>query len=476
MYTESFVLPSQTGGWGTPIDPMERHRDGDQWWLPGGDGQDRKEGRAGPFVRTETELTQLRDMARIIAKSNPFGINIVDTIVDFVVGEGMAATVMSKEEADKKLVQEAQNVVDELYSEISFEELQQELVDRAVVDGEYFLRYFPRDDAWRTVEPEQVAQPMGSPDKEYLFGVHTPAGDVAGDARGYAVWYDTPDDWEEVPATELLHCKRNVYRSTRRGLSDFFALPEALDGAVRLIRNMREGGAVQSAIAWIEQYESASQSAVDGAKRVNRDFQRPNQYGRTLNHQRFAPGTIPLIPKGKSYLPAPAAINAAAHAGLVQVVLRSICVRWGMPEYFSGDASNANYSSTLVAGSPFVRRAKRWQRFFRTRFLEIIWVALRVAHDSGRFGSIGWERFCCLIDVQLEAPTPELANALQDAQVDQIDMQAGVLSRKTRRLKRGLDDEQERQSLAEEPPIAPPAAPQQGGGAGAFFPRLSLGG
>jgi hypothetical protein len=196
--------------------------------------------------------------------------------------------------------------------------------------------------------------------------------------------------------------------------------------------------------------------------------------GKDVNAQYFAPGTILHTSKNRKYQPGPVSPGGAqAAVQAIQAVSRALLVRWGMPEYFSGDASNANFASTLVAGSPFVRRVKRWQKFFSRRFTRVYWRAVRQAYDIGRLGSLAsWDMIRGLVNIQVEGPSPTLANELQEAQVDDMDLKNGVLSKQTRRQRRGLDDEQERENLREEPVSAAfPGVSQQPGA----FPQLSQG-
>ena len=147
---------------------------------------------------------------------------------------------------------------------------------------------------------------------------------------------------------------------------------------------------------------------------------------------------------------------------VVQACLRAAGAAFCMPEYMiSSDAANANYASTLVAGGPFVREAKARQGWFKPRFLQVVWKVLYYACESGRINA-SYSDLLARIDVQVEPPQVEIVNELEMAQVDQIDITSGVLSRQTRRQRRGLDDDQEVANLKQEP-TAPPAQPTAGG-------------
>src|SRR6185369_4253327 len=89
----------------------------------------------------------------------------------------------------------------------------------------------------------------------------------------------------------------------------------------------------------------------------------------------YPPGSVLKVGYGQEYLPGPMGAERNAGFELVgQYSLRRIGVRWNMPEYMiSGDASNGNYSSTLVAESPFVKAREADQQFYKRHFLSILW-------------------------------------------------------------------------------------------------------
>jgi hypothetical protein len=258
----------------------------------------------------------------------------------------------------------------------------------------------------------------------------------------------------------------------KRGVSDFFCTADALDGAWKMLRNMIQTGGVQSAIAWIEQFTQAPASSVQSHVQAARDGGRtyyPHAVtGKDVNYQRFEPGTVVKTGPGREYKPAPLAGNTTQHVDIVQAALRSIGARWSMPEYMiSGDASNANFASTLVAGSPFVNAVECEQHDYGLFFLRSRWIAIRNAARAGRFVVDGrvfsFEEVQELVDIQVTPPAVAIANKTEEATTDHADMDRGVMSVQTRRARLGLDDAKERANLKEEPPKTPSAAPGQPG-------------
>ncbi len=119
-------------------------------------------------------------------------------------------------------------------------------------------------------------------------------------------------------------------------------------------------------------------------------------------------------------------------------------VRWNMPEYLiSGDASNANYASTLAAGSPFVKSRQRDQSFYRRRYRTIMMKMLRMRQIMGAFDAwvSDWATLCQLVDVQPEAPDVDIQDVLAQTQRRQLLHQAGILDAQTWAALEELDPE-----------------------------------
>lgn len=466
--------------WG--VDAADRYRDGDQMTIPVG-SLERTEGQVGPLVPDLYALSNVRDQARLLYESNPFAIGIIANYETFVIGEGFKFLATSKDEASEDAIAACQDAIDNFVDLNDFDDFQAELFRKTRIDGETFLRYFNEDGETlvRLIEPEQVVPPP-TQDPAWSWGVkHLREQRLRPDGLAYLhediqtpVAYGVayggtgaePPQWEEVPANQIDHIKVNVSRNTKRGLSDFFPVIEGLERSRKLVRNLTEGAAIQAAIVGFRKSDTASKTAVEDAIENLRAGTRTDPAtNKTVSRIKFLPGTIPHLGKSDYVAPPFWSQNSGGHVAILQAGLRAMACRWGMPEYMAtGDASNANYSSTLVAGSPFTRRVRIIQKLYKRRFLNIVWRMLKNSFAHGRFDHLGltWPQLLRLIDVQCEAPTPEIAARLEEAQAKEIEHRNGIVSKKTWRMQQGLDDEQERLNLEEEPPPAPPG-PAPGG-------------
>jgi len=484
LQAEQRLLESWSGSYtgnnhGDLVDPTDAWRNGDEWWWPTGTTQQqRRDGSNYPFVQNEQQLLWLRNTVRILVETSSLARGVLKQLTNFTIGDGFKYQAVAESEKDTPpdLVAGVQAVLDEFLDLNDWCELEQELFRRSRRDGEYFLRYFPQRDGMtevRVVEPEHIVQPPDSEFKEWGWGIRTELDDIQ-TVLAYWVRVDEADAGEEVTPEELDHVKLNVDRNIKRGMSDFYCCTESLDGVRKLLRNLREGAAIQAAIAGIWQYESAGSAAVSGLITDIRDKGRqyPNDpiKGRPTNYQKIEPGTFIHTPKGRVFLPPPmASQNSPNHIAIVQAILRAVGAGWCMPEFMiSGDASNANYASILISGSPFVREVKTTQSFYRTRFLRTIWRAIGNAHEAGRFPGYRWDDILTLVDIQCEPPTPEINNRLEEAQVKAIEHVHGVVSTQTWRQQSGYDNDQEVVNIHEEPPIHGTAGTGAGAGGTIF--------
>lgn len=461
-------------------------------WLPVqqvGRASDRRDGGDRPALQTEVDLDRQRGLARWLAEHNPVAIGVLDTLETYTVrtgyqyeaqpGRGLAGDVVARE-----LAPQVQRVIEEFTSlnvlgeeeveSLAWADREAEAVRRSARDGEVGIRTFDQGDGTtlaRFVEPEQVRQPLGSP-SNWSWGMQNAPGDVER-IVSYAVSYSAdPDDWEEVPAREMSWLKANTDSTVKRGLSDFFSISGTFDETVKLLRNLRIGATAQAAIAWIEQHAGATQEALNALVSKTRNLNPPTHTdpltGRDVSQQRMEPGQRLLVGAGRQYQSAPLAQNTTQHLAIFSACLRSLGGgRWKMPEYMiSGDASNANYASTLVSGSPFVTRTECQQARFGRFFLRVIWQAIRNAARHGRFRVGGrvldYAEVSRLIDVVFTPPQVAISDKTAEAAIDHQDLLDGVTSRQIIAAKRGYDFDKVTQDLAKAPLPPPPGTPAPG--------------
>lgn len=431
-------------------DLLARYKDGFALAYPITQPTDRRWGGNFPFWYSEQQLGLIRAQARLLATMSPNAQGLLNGVCSYVIGTGYQYDVVAKpnREIPDKVLTDIQDAIDRFIDDNAWSELEQELFTRSRQDGEFFLRLFPQNNGRmmvRVIEPEQVFMPPGSQLANYGYGIKTDPDDVC-NVISYSVSYVAPGGeggdsamaCEDVPADEIVHCKVNVPRNIKRGLTDFsYDTLDAFMVASKLRNNLGEGAAVQAAIAGVRQHDAASFNQVDTFVNTNTDYANYSPVTqRATSFEQIKSGTFIDIPKGMNYVPPPSAANPDAHLNIFQALLRSAGNRHNAPEWLvSADASNNNYASSMTAESPFLRHCKRLQKFYERPFIRVIKAAIQNAIDAGRLPL----KILDHVDITATAPQLEVQDLAGAANANQSYVSMGVKSRQTVAQELGLD-------------------------------------
>ena len=413
-------LESQVDLWQSYVDPREAYLDpnGEIWSGIGRNGGPVSPLEELPF-QTTVELFQIQSVARILWRDNEFAINAHRNRINYIIGQSHTYTVVGKnKEVPTATIKRVQAVLDEILKTNNWKKRQREIKLRDDRDGETFIRKFRSDDGimrFRFIEPRQINPPTVAKDYQ-SFGIETLPNDCE-TPTAYFV------DGKPINASEIQHRKWNVDSSIKRGYPLLFPVRKNLARAVKLLRNMSMATEIQTAIALIRKHEQATQAAV-------RTFVKSREESRTPTNEsvlRYGPGSIVDVPQGMGY-EIPPQLDPSKTIAALQAELRAISSRLVMPEFMlTSDASNANYSSTMVAEGPAVKNFEAEQDLQIEYDLELLNEAMAYAADSGLLTQA--EIDATMIDV--EPPSVQVRNQLEEAQVRQVDMALGILSPQT---------------------------------------------
>jgi capsid protein len=429
--------------WDDFVDPRDAYADPDGgWWLPlaGTNGGTPRIG-AGPF--TEQTLRELRNQCRRLAATNEFAINGHENRISYIVGPGHSyrAAVCKGMEAPDDVPMQVQKLLEEFEEENRWQLRQQEIVRRIDRDGEAFLRFFV-DHAGLTrvrfIEPDQIATPSElATDPAASFGIQTDPHDVE-TVLGYHV------DGEFVSASEVQHRRANVDFNVKRGLPLYTPVRKNLRRAEKLLRNMSIVAEIQSAIALIRKHRGASRSGIEQFVATDADASFTNgTSGRTRHYSQYGPGTILDAPAGLEYDFPTRGLDASNFVTVLQAELRAIAARLVMPEFmFTSDASNANYSSTMVAEGPAMKMFERLQASMIEQDRAVMWRVVDNAVAAGRLP----QNVRDLVEIQIVPPSLHVRDPLRQAQVDRIAFDSGILSPQSWSQHLGLDYDQEQKN------------------------------
>jgi hypothetical protein len=282
------------------------------------------------------------------------------------------------------------------------------------------------------------------------FGIETDPDDVE---TVKAYWIDG----SRVDAAEIQHRKSNVDFNVKRGFPLFWPIYGTLLSAKKILRNTGVVCDIQSSIAMIRKHGQASKAGLEqfvsstAARTVTN-----SATGITDYHKRYPAGTILDSMASTEYEFPNSKVKPDNFVGALQAELRAIASRLVMPEFMlSSDASNANYSSTMVAEGPAVKFFERCQWDMIEEDIELLDVVLRNAESAGKISSGILDR----VEIVAQPPNVRTQDRLAEAQADEILNRIGAISAQTVAERHDVDWNIEKQRIAKERKEAAESAP-----------------
>lgn len=328
----------------------------------------------GKEIYTEQEISEMQNTARSLYYTDPSARGVIDMMVNFVVGRDAYIKPVS---SNSKVVK----YWDDFTLINRFDRRMKEHVRRSFRDGESFFRLFKPSGKSKTMVPlARFTEPDDVSDfsKKWSHGIETDPDDVETVVR-YHLKYKNESDVEKtgvVDPNHMIHTKINVDMNVKRGVS-------FLVGIAKYI--VKYGGWLDDRIM-LNKIRSmfCMIMKVSGVDLNTFDDKFEDTTGKTASDGIAAkrlpkPGSILLSTPGVEYN----MMNMNIHAPDTQPDGRAIELQvakgTGLTEYVvRGDASNSNYSSTMVSESPMVRSFESWQDYFKDDFKEmyrkVIWL------------------------------------------------------------------------------------------------------
>ena len=401
----------------------------------------------------EVELRQIRARSRVFSQLNPYARGAQRNRVAYVVGTGHTYKVLPRDpdDVDEDLLDDCRQVIEDFHKRNKWAKRQKETIRRMDRDGERFLRFFVNRVAGemnvRFVEPLEIQNP---PDKTahdgYFFGIRFkryPAGfdmespeayclcdiDATGSATGQR---------EEVPADQIQRLTANVDMSSPRGLTVWFEIQSHLNDAVRTLKATGKIVEFRARIGMIRRHINSTKESVQKVVDAMRNGSNGPTGVQTASRYPYA-SIIDTSDATEYQFPsetAPVDKNVAA----IQAELRAAAAALSMPEYMlSGDASNANFASTMVAEGPAVKTFEEMQAELIDADNEVMERVLTVAAAAGKIRGATEDDILDRVKVEAEPPVIKAENKFQNVQADKILFDAGVMSKETLAARHSLE-------------------------------------
>lgn len=436
---------------------LDRFFSNGEWWVPTstfpalGGTSNKLFGADRYAFYSEQDLRFQRDAARLLFAKEPVAKAIEGNLNAYVVGKGNTYKIVVKkpfkEQITEEMLQTYQEYLDVWLDVEQWAEREKECYTCKVVDGEFFLWVRVNGGRYsiRRIEPEHIQNPMGKTYKDgWYLGVKYDLKDAETPlAYGYKSDYMP---FQEIPAEQIIHVKANVTKNVSRGISDFYAVMDDMNSIAGLADNMRDGATARAEIAYMWSIKNATPQAIGSFAGTQKDRQTTNPVtGKTERSKGMKSGKAVAHGDNVEFTTMPTG-DSTGYVTIYQSAIRAIGARWSMPEYMiSADASNNNYASIQVAGSPFDRYVQREQNTLKMHYKRLM---LRVLEQAA-VAMIIPTSVLPMLDIEIGCDSPVIVNKLEEAQVNEIEVRNGVLSPQQWCMANGRDYEETQQQIEE---------------------------
>lgn len=437
-------------------------------WVPlGDDGAGRELDPA--------KATELRTEARKAARTKPHSVGYLGTLKRFVLGRGVSIDPVIESEDAKDSVLEwwrrfrAINAWDRLEDQIPFQLWR---------DGEVFVRRFISEgdtdvqlssetitrlqkiDGFeegklegpdipegmveiRLVPPEQIMDPEPGGTSH---GILTKEDDVQ-TVYGYMWSTDGKKVRAVIPAQEMIHEKIGADLDVKRGRSILEPILERQANYDDWLKYRLALNLARTAVVWVKTIKGTPTQLADIRAKQDKQLEDSSN---DRKQRMVKPLTTIHATEGISYEFKSPDLQAsdAQHDG--RAIQLTMAVATGLAEYiFTGDASNANYASTMVAQSPTVRVFEDWQDSLAPLYERIFRWVIDAGIDAGEIEGITLEEFRA-IEVVVSYPPLLSRDEKENAEANEIRSRGGVLSKQGWAELDGIDWQRERDRLEAE--------------------------
>jgi len=336
-----------------------------------------------------THLEMIRK-AREFSRWEPNAKGALQTMVNYVMGKGVTITPKS----DDPMVW---HVWREFWTapRNRMESKQFEIINRTFRDGEIFIEFFDKDDdgkatgktTIRFVDPLLVRNPGEdeSPPKDFntsitRAGIEHDPNDVERVMRYWVKSSDGTGNFRSIEADRMIHIKINADSDQKRGESFLMVIMRMLTQYKQWLDNRIILNKMRTAIVMIKKVSGTPSQVQQMASTFKTVENQPAGWNKKQN---IRGGSTIVAGPGVDYKMESPNINASDVADDGRNIKLNMAAGTNLPEYIFGDVSNANYASSLIAESPFVKSIEYWQTSFEYWFKRIYAIVIENAVEAG---------------------------------------------------------------------------------------------
>jgi hypothetical protein len=351
------------------------------------------------------DIKDMQAQADKLYYTNPSARGVIEAMVNFIIGKDVT---IEPDDEDERV----RDYWQMFWLANRMDMRIREFINRTLRHGESFIRFFEPDPSLRYIDDIPVTIPVPlirfirpqeieDPDNKISHGIQTAPNDVEtiiNYIRKTPVKEGIGYRKDIVPASEIIHTKILVDSDVKRGISFLVGIApymikhaEWLDDRVMLnkIRTifnliMKVSGDPSTIAQQFEDNALTDNASLLGENRSNR-MTVSEQAGKRLPRR----GGLLLSTPGIEYEFANLKINAEDTKEDGRAIELMVAKATSLTEYvIRGDASNANYASTMVAESPMVRMFQSYQDFFEKPLMQLYRKVIRYGIEQGHIPSV----------------------------------------------------------------------------------------
>lgn len=319
-------------------------------------------------VLSSQEIQDIQDASCRRYKTDPNYHGVLDAYIVFVIGKGLRISPVDEGEEVAEYLKTFMKVN-------KLDGLDRNLVEEVFKSGEVFIRKFTkagdkdaRIPVIRFLRYHEISQIIyDEQDREAPRFYVRPYKDKNGATQK-----------EEIPADQIIHVK---FGDQKRGLPPFMVIMMQCAYYDDWLFNRIVFNRLKTAY-YLEEIVQGSPSKVSSLDSQTPSAVKTGERGKVIKRVP-KPGSKITHNASIEYKWLKPEVNAEDAKEDGRAIRLSICSGAQVPEFILGDANNANYSSSLVAQNPFVRKMEFFQDFFEPHFMELCEWAIGYGIMSG---------------------------------------------------------------------------------------------
>lgn len=328
------------------------------------------------------DLDKLRTQSRRLWYQNAHGHGVIRNLIRYI---GIP-TVTPKEDAE-----EVKEYWRQWWVANQMNKKWKEILRRNFRDGETFIRWFDETKnedlatTFRFIEPSRIREPSDITNASH--GIETENGDIETPVRYWKLKSNSmnldKENFELIDADEIYHIKIGVDSDVKRGRPILEPVMRLILSHETWLRDRIVLNKIRTAIALVKKIDAPRETVerirnAQAATGVGLNSQQQNL------QQVFAPGSLLTANRNVNYEFLSPKLDARDVKEDGRNILLAVTAGMGQSEVLvTGDASNQNFASSLVAEGPVAKEVEDWRAFHEEDILHIYKRVILDAVEAG---------------------------------------------------------------------------------------------